>query len=688
MATFPDASAPVVRPDPPAAGGETGRTIKRWWGTPAATLAIFFVGLVVSRWHILDSPPYVEQMVSQWTEGCWLDEYDFAYRRLHDEELHSEDGGPRNVMTSVVPTIIALLARLTGSTEGAIVGYRLFNLLCAAIGATIFLRLVAVATNSLLAWGATLGMLTLPLYSVQLDMLGMDIPLAMAALVCARLVGQRKFVVAAGTSWLAYLFKPSGFLIPAALIAWLAVALLLRVAARRFAGAKGEVAGLIAAIVTLALQIAVFLWAGNAHGRVQPFSDLNLWIMSCPDLLALSAACLLGGALLLWRRRREKHAATSVFSRACDLAVAEPLVGFAACLVLGTYAAGSLTWYESRHLTIAVPFVWLLLARVIAALIQPRGWQFAICAALVAINLVNRNGDLYPELPTELARGWGIPERSHEYQRDHHSNLFITAMVEKKFQGRAIICTEHFLYLLTLPALGYVNQSLTGGPCDYRFAAYDDNLLQIVEDLPRDVVVVLSKGLFTEFPFPAYSIAEPGAADTVEFDDGLRPPHRVYVHRFSDRADLAGKMRERLDLLFSNATELDPAVRLAVLGRRDLANRYLDAEAKTPLDEAASETELKRRLQAEITARAERPEAHDAAFDLPDRLDEFLARRLDELQRGVAWQPLRWSERSWSDTLPQRIRYIPAQSASKLTREPKQNAARESPLADQSRPRQ
>ena len=620
---------------------------------------LLFVGLVISRWSILDSPPYVEQSFSHWSEACWLDSFDFDYRRLLYQEAHIEDGGPRAFMSSVVPTIIAALARLTGSTEGAIVGYRLFNLLCAAIGATIFLRLVAVSANLALAWGATLGLLTLPMYSVQIDMLGMDIPLAMAALICAAFARQRRFAAAAVASWLAYAFKPSGFLIPATLIAWLCLVLGLRVVARHWAGAKKEVFGLIAAVASLALQVQVFFWAGNARGRIQPFAELNLWIMSCPDLLALSAVCLIGGAVIAWRSFRAAPTGERIFVKLCRLAVADPLTGFAAWLVIGTFAAGTLTWYESRHLAIAVPFVWLLFAQVLAALIPARGMQVAICALLVLVNLVNRSGALYPRLPTELARGWGVPERSHEYQADHQGNLDTAAFVERNFAGQAIICTDQYTHLLTLPGLGYVRQALTGAPCDYQFIASDENLLSLLRDLPEQVVVVQALGLFTEMPFPAYAIPEPRADDQVVHDDGLRPPVRVYVHHFAAQPDHAAAMRARLDFLFSNATDIDPAVRLALLAQRELAVSYLEAELGHKLDEHAANAELAKRLKATIEQRAQRQEPASRRWYLDDRLDVYLQRRLSELQNNQTWRPLRWGERSWSDTSPQRIRYIP-----------------------------
>jgi len=562
-------------------------------------------------------------------------------------------------MSSVVPTIIAALARLTGSTEGAIVGYRLFNLFCAAIGATIFLRLVAANTNLALAWGVTLGLLTLPLYSVQIDMLGMDIPLAMAALICAAFARQRRFAAAAVASWLAYAFKPSGFLIPATLITWLCLVLGLRVVARHWAGAKKEVFGLIAAVASLALQVQVFFWAGNARGRIQPFAELNLWIMSCPDLLALSAVCLIGGAVIAWRSFRAAPTGERIFVKLCRLAVADPLTGFAVWLVIGTFAAGTLTWYESRHLAIAVPFVWLLFSQVLAALIPARGMQVAICALLVLVNLVNRSGALYPRLPTELARGWGVPERSHEYQADHQGNLDTAAFVERNFTGQAIICTDQYTHLLTLPGLGYVRQSLTGAPCDYQFIASDENLLRLLRDLPEQVVVVQALGLFTEMPFPAYSIPEPRADDQVVHDDGLRPPVRVYVHHFASQPDRAAAMRARLDFLFSNATDIDPAVRLGVLAQRELAVSYLEAELGHKLDEQAAKAELAKRFRATIEQRAQRQEPASRRWYLVDRLDVYLQRRLSELQNNQPWRTLRWGERSWSDTSPQRIRYIP-----------------------------
>ena len=637
-------------------------------GEPWLVAAILFVTLVLTHWWCLRQPPYVEQAVGLWTESSYLIDSGFDYRKLFYDELHVEVGGPRTYACSLLPTLLAGLMLATGSMSVTILISHLVSLACAAaVGGILYCwlqpRVGRLRTGLLLV-----AVATLPLVAVQLEMVGLDMPMAAASIPFFVLVDRRRWSWAALSTWLAFAMKPSAFLLPFALATYL-VALFVGgwLTRRKPLDWKLLWGGFTSALCFVG-QFAVMWAADNLNGRVRMLEDVRLWLRSSPEVFVLLLGAVAATLWLLLRRsagRTSDAQAAGLFGRLLAWLAAEPLFAVAWLVVGGTMAASAATYYESRHLLLVAPLLALIVGRVLA--VAPGyTWQVFVLLVIVTLQLGNRYGAWYPELPLRDARGWGVPERSLEYRQDHLSNVDAVRRLEFDHAGESILVCEHFTHFVSLPLLGYAADALTG-PRPYIFGAEDANLWRLFEDQPAEVVVLYLEPQLGALPFPAYAIPLPGPGDELLDDDGLRPPRLIYRKRFASDLPPADRLRQYVDFLYSQATEFDAVGRLLVVGNLPTARRLVVLENNWESDDP--------RLTAELLARLTRLAEQLAPPSIPkqdangeqlrqqylyEQLVKQIARRRKELLAGEPLKPLAWDQRSVSSTLAQRWLYIPS----------------------------
>jgi hypothetical protein len=623
--------------------------------------------LLAAHWWCLDKPPYVEQAVGLWTEANYLIDSGFNYRKLRFDELHVEVGGPRTYVCSALPTLLALLMLVSDSVVATIWIAHVVTFVCAAIvGAAIWSwvtpELGRLRTALLLA-----AMYTLPLVAAQVEMVGLDMPMASASMPFFALIRRRRWSAAAVASWLAFAMKPSAFLLPLALLIYLMFVIAARWLARRTAIDRALLFGAVAALASFLGQFAVMWAADNLHGRVRPLADIALWLSSSPEIIGYLLITIAGTIWLIFRQlaRASMPAQANFATQLAELLESDSLLMVAWFVVGGTVAAAAGTYYESRHLLLVAPLLALIAGRLLAVVPGFR-WQVVLSTVLVILHVGNRNGDWYPALPLRDARGWGVPERSLEYRRDHLSNIDAVRRLERDHAGEALLVCEHFTHFVSLPRLGYALRSLTG-PRPYRFAADDTELWRLFTDQPAELIVVRVESQLGALPFPAYAIPLPGPDDDLLDDDGLWPRRLVYRKRFNRDAPAAARLRQYVDFLYSQATELDAVGRLLVVGDLPMARRLAALENGWSEDDSRVPGELSSRLarleEQLATSKLAGAGEDAAAFTARQRLQELVAQRRPELAAGQPLAPLDWGQRSVTSTLAQRILSVPASPA-------------------------
>ena len=640
-----------------------------WWEGWVVGVSLFLL-LTVVHVGCLDEPPYVEQAVGLWTEASYLADTRFDFAKLRFDELHVEVGGPRSYICTVIPSLLAGLMLVTDSAAMTIRIAHVATLVCAAvIGASLYSwlssKLGRLRTGLILA-----AVYTLPAVAVQLEMVGLDMPLAAASMPFFALVRRRRWTAAALASWLAFAVKPSAFLLPLALVTYVALQTITRWLARRqFLDGWLWLGGLAAALCFIG-QFLALAAADNLYGRVRWLADLWLWFDSIPELLLELLICALGTAWLLLRRqpRAAENSRLDLAAKLANWLEFDPLFAVAWIVVGGMIAAATGTFFETRHLLLVAPLT-ALIAGYLLAQSQRLWWQIAVLCIVISVHLANRFGNWYPELPNYDARGWGVPERSLEYRADHVSNREAVALLEAKHRGDPLLVTEIFTNFISLPRLGYISRSLTA-PRPYCFAADDTEMWQLFDDQPDEVIVVRVESQLGRIPFPAYAIPLPAAGDELLDDDKLRPPRLVYRKRFARDVSPAERLRQYVDFLYSQSTQLDAVGRLVVVGNLAVARRLAALEKGWTETDPQLPHELLARLDvlSEQLATPSRMAA-DATYTAAElaaarqRLLEVVEQRRAELSSGKPVKSLEWGQRSLSNTLAQRLLYVPARSA-------------------------
>lgn len=632
-------------------------------------IAIFVV-LLMTRIDILTLPPYIEQATPLWTEANFLVDTKFDFQRLLLQELNIDEGGPRSYVYSALPSLIAALMLVLETPTSTFLAYHVFVIGCAALILMNIVRLTWNHVGWIAAFAIAAAVATLPWFSAQVDLMGMDLPMGAAASFVALAVHRHRFMAAAFTSLVAFTMKVSAFLLSFTTVAYIALLLLVRwlnlsARRRRFL----FFAGLVNAAL-LSLQMGLLFHGDNARTRshMPRLIDGLLWISSCPELILIMLACAAGSMAQFVRRlRRDGEGLPSGFSpRVWKRALSEtmehePLMVYGWIIVSLTVLAILPIYFESRYLIVVLPFLAAIAAVVLSFAFAPRT-RLIILAGVILLNLANRNGILLLPLPDGLARGWGVLERSHEYLRDHESAIAVCKILEERAPESALMVCEQFTHYVTLPRLGFVSKSLIDGPPEYRFLARDENVLRLFEDQPSDIVAVATFSQLGAFFFPAYSIPKPGHSDKVLFMDDLRPPLYVYHRHFQSPEGSLARWNEYLDFLFSDADDVDGATRFVVLGYGEMARRFVELETGRSWSPEELRVELLRRLEeSNLEARPVADVVLGAHYH--DALLKLAARRRAELSRPgmnpADIVPATRPERGSADETPQRLLYVP-----------------------------
>ncbi|MBX9791138.1 MAG: tetratricopeptide repeat protein [Pirellulales bacterium] len=507
--------------------GEVGRRSAVWrW---AAIWLATWVGLSGWRIGILPAPPYGGSATSLFVEADWLDTNQFDYRRLLQVEKPFRAGGPRAQGTSVVPTLVALLFRAGLSPTAVFAVMHLATLACAAA-----LLLVVYAWLRPIGgwWGSlavTAAVLTTPLFSVQVDMIGNDLAAATFVAVAGLLAVGNRLGWAALATLAGFAIKSSCLIATTAIWSYAIVSLVatrlsvhdgsrLPSAARR-----SRVADILGFVLLSALLILQGLIAGWVYFEARPANgfaalhDYLGWSASLslyPDVAALvvvlAAATVIvagvGGRKLLLQR-------AAAGAGAGEATVSTRLLQrpelFLAWLIVSGIFVGVLFVEDPlpRNLTMAVPFLYVIAGSLCLRESRWRPLAIGCIWLLVGVNLVNRSGLLFPQLQT-WARSSDLLERSHEYRVDQRSTIAALDKVAAELKSdEALIAGGPFDCYLALPRLGYVARPVGG----YAVNAFEAEgwfaVARLIKDRPRRLMCVVtdnvdySQGQIT-VPFP------------------------------------------------------------------------------------------------------------------------------------------------------------------------------------------
>lgn len=197
----------------------------RTWLRRGLLYLLFLLSLVVWHRNALDDPPTPDQVVGIWLEGNYLAETNFDYRRLFWEELPASKGGPRTYMFSVLPTVVAIFVKLAPEPQAAVLHYHLFCIANAALALLILFELLLPFAGWIGALFLVLATATTPLFSAQVALAGMEMPLAALTMLTVYLASKDRYLASTLSATTAFFVKSNALVLLVANLACIALRL-------------------------------------------------------------------------------------------------------------------------------------------------------------------------------------------------------------------------------------------------------------------------------------------------------------------------------------------------------------------------------------------------------------------------------------------------------------------------------
>lgn len=557
------------------------RGVVRW----SAVTVLIVAMLVAARWEIVASPPYYDFALGVFTEANFLVDSGFDYRQLAYSEPTGNDGGPRVYLISVLPTILAFVMTLAPSTRAVLVVCHLFSFACASVLIVTLYALLRSLAGTAAALAAVAIMATSPLFSTQVDMLGIDLPMTTAAVVMIYLASRRRLLLASLAATAAFACKPSGLIVTAALLGYefcLLGALAWR-SGLRDRSVLTTIAAIVWTITLLTAQLLLYRWS-NLSDRLEDLARasgyLGAVLSLCPDQCVIMVLATVGTLVavargLMCRWRPDVDSACSEHPQA----IARALLLVAAWLVVAATVTSIVVYvrvYSVRYLLLALPFLYAILAVTVLRHLKSRALSLVATLA-VAFNLANWNGAFFPRVNI-FRRHCSALERSHEYLADHRSNIAAMRELEAKYADDAIVAGFPFPYYLSYPRLGYVSRPLHGYSINPFAGSAFPQVARLFDDPPARLTFIRVDN--PNYVAGAIDLPPPAASDEILYDDRQLAPLLVYRRSVPQalQADAGARNTWYLELLWRPASS----------DRQDLAKLLSRAQQLVKFQPAAA----------------------------------------------------------------------------------------------------
>lgn len=441
--------------------------------------------LLAWRRETLCLPPFQDQAVGYWAEASYLAESNFDYYSLLYKENHYMDdvSGPRSYMISVLPTLLAALMKVAPDADAVVVVFRLLSFLMGAGILVAVFRQLQREMPSVDAGLVCAALATTPAFITQIEIMGMDVPLALTFLFAFECLRTDRFVMAGLWSFLAFLIKATGQLMTLTAATY-AVILLLSGTARLSREQKVRCRRAVAFYIALFLaETGLIAWGDTSVKYLAvdswPYIFKPLYSLPAltPDVGVVLAAVL---PISIVRLLRAMSQGTSepgepvirrVQSAIFEGIRRERALFISWILICGLLASASLYIYTPRYVFCALPFLFFSLGAVLSSPSSIRWLARSAVVALIAVNLWNADGRLFPsippygesvfaEIPGLTARSCAFVERSREYLLDHRSTIAAIDLIQKKYGDHPVFAAVPHLFFLRDPRLGYMRRSM------------------------------------------------------------------------------------------------------------------------------------------------------------------------------------------------------------------------------------
>jgi hypothetical protein len=509
----------------------------------AGWVLVVFLGILVARQEVLRLPPYWDAAYGLWLQGASLarSNLNFVEQWLQPTTWHEE--GFAFYRFNVIPLFIAALLRSSRTPTVAFCTFHLLVFVMAAATVVLATSLIARTQARVGSIGFALALLTMPLFSTQIDMMGMEMFVCLGATTTAWCIGRGALKCAVMVALASYFFKASALVLMLAVFCYLVFDLLRCSWNRDRPSYQGRFVALVLSALSIMAVLPLFAWGDlpsqRQSLRVSPIAALlpGVW---CCDVAVFFVLAVATSVYMLMRHRTLGHAKAATGSSP-HKSEDWQWVPFGWIYLLGTLVSYTLMAPQPRYFVHVISLLFAIVAVGLSVLgISNRG-KGAFWLLVAGLNLVNWNGSLYCSPAwcerIEFGESTGVSEsdgclleRSRAYLKDLRGTQAAMSAMEQNWDGSPVFSGFPYTVFMAFPELGYVSKPLAGYATTGIFPRVESfcEFPKALESPPTAAYFLHARNAFYRYA-AWFVISEPDTADEIIYQQDT--PMRLVVYR-------------------------------------------------------------------------------------------------------------------------------------------------------------
>ncbi len=404
---------------------------------------IIFIFLVVTKFAVLNFPPYGDAIGGPFAEALWLCQHGFDYAGLFNQPNFTV-GGPRVYVFSLYPGFLALTLKMIPAPKVFFVFHHLLTFAAVSAIVAMLRECGRKVFDPVVAILMSLLMLALPLIQSQTEAINMEIPVAFFTMLSAYSLISKRWKKAALWASLAAAIKGIGVIACGPAVFFLSVEAVRHNAVRE----KWKLIGwaLLPAVTGTFIVSAKFLFHDShiQQGMVR-------WDAGWPSVkkefifylfLAASLIFIFDAVKNYVRRGKKEFLAPVVMLLFC--------MGWFV-LFINFYAV------SPRYRVALYPFLIFLVVYGATLVLKWKTFQRVLLAGALSAACLMSYGLFYGSVSEN---DHVLLERSLEYRNDLELNRRLVKAAEERYNDKLIVAPFTIAQALATPELGYVHSKL------------------------------------------------------------------------------------------------------------------------------------------------------------------------------------------------------------------------------------
>ena len=453
---------------------------------------LIFLYFLVTRHEVLFYPPYGDAIIGPFSDAVWLFRHSLDYRQMLLTENFTT-GGPIVYPTSFYPLLLAVLMKITKTSANFLIVAHSLVFLISAVIISLLRKLAERLFDDRLAMICSLMILSLPLYQSMSELINMEMPCLLFAVLSIYFLSQKRILLAAVFSVLALAVKAPGAIVCATVFVG---GVLLAINEKEKKNAFKKILIGILPVLIAAVSGSI---RSSILGTQISYNKLELFI-GLKNILSLSIfwIYLLVFSVYVVRFvicKLDENKGFQKIRAFCNINYISIIIIVLNMLWFLLYANFSVMLY--RYQLLVMPFFVLAIILTVSYFISNKKLLEKLLLVAVLMLFLGAHG-LYYDHSEDYYQGCNEFERSLEYRNDLKLQKKMAKIFEDKYSDKVISSSILIAQILNFKEIGYVSKdfdvivySMKGtheGMGTYKGLDQVDILNTIWAGFPRDTI--------------------------------------------------------------------------------------------------------------------------------------------------------------------------------------------------------